>query len=294
MIMYYFRGDVPNFGDELNTTLMPKVFPNLFGSDGALFLGIGSILYDSHPKNQIKVVFGSGYGGYTPPPLVDETWKIYCVRGPRTAAICGLSSDFVAGDAAILINRHRPRRQGHASGFSFMPHWLSLERGAWQAACDIAGVRFIDPAAPVEAVLEAIESSEAVITEAMHGAIVSDALRVPWIPVLPIDKIHRMKWFDWAEALDMQLEHKRLVPSSTREALFAVRGKGAGYGLKNARGLAKAGIAALDQGFVHLAAARLKALTRAAPMQSSDAALDRAVSRLEESAARIRADYPAG
>jgi len=292
--MYYFRGYIPNFGDELNATLMPKVFPDLFEGGEDLFLGIGSVIFDNHPVDRNKVVFGSGYGGYTALPVFNETWKIYCVRGPRTAALCGLSPDFVAGDAAILIKKFRPPKLEPAKGFSFMPHWLSVGKGHWQAACDIAGVKFIDPSAPVEEVLQAIESSEAVITEAMHGAIVSDALRVPWIPVLPIQKIHRMKWFDWAEALDLSLEHNRIFPSSTREAFVALRGAGEGHFIQNAHGVAKAGLKVLDWGFVHLAAARLKALTRATPMQSSDAALDRAIERLEESAARIRADYPFG
>ncbi len=47
MKIYTYRGEMPNFGDELNNWLLPKVFPNLFDDDDSrLFLGIGSILFD--------------------------------------------------------------------------------------------------------------------------------------------------------------------------------------------------------------------------------------------------------
>ena len=63
MKMFAFRGKVSNFGDELNHWLWPKLLPaNFFDDDdGKLFLGIGSILYDSHPAKSQKIVFGAGY-----------------------------------------------------------------------------------------------------------------------------------------------------------------------------------------------------------------------------------------
>src|SRR5579872_2817979 len=184
MQLYVWRGETTNFGDELNNWLMPKIFPGLFDDDDAtLFLGIGSVIFDFHPRHSQKIVFGSGYAGYTPLPEFDETWRFYCVRGPRTARACNLSPDLVAGDTAILVNRHCIQPERPPSGFSFMPHYDSVDRGNWAMACELAGVSYIDPRAPVEQVLAAIQSSAVVVTEAMHGAIVADALRVPWIPV---------------------------------------------------------------------------------------------------------------
>lgn len=293
MKLYFFRGEAPNFGDELNSWLMPKVFPGMFDDDAShLFLGIGSILFDDHPENCQKVVFGSGYGGYTKLPVFDARWKIYCVRGPRTAQACGLTADHVAADTAILVARHRAKSSLPKRGVAFMPHWESADRGNWALACALAGLRYIDPRDTVEEVMRDIEASSVVMTEAMHGAVVADALRVPWIPVLPFHRSHRMKWFDWAEALDVTLTHHEILPSSTREARSS-QSQAHALRLKNPRGLLKLGVTTLDWMFVRSAAARLAKVAKQPPLLSSDAALERALERLEVAAHRIRTDYPA-
>ena len=83
MKMYYFKSEIAtNFGDELNVWLWPKLLPSAFdGDDQSLFLGIGSILFDHFPSHQKKVVFGAGYGGYSPKPIIDGSWQFYFVRG---------------------------------------------------------------------------------------------------------------------------------------------------------------------------------------------------------------------
>ena len=291
MKIYTFRGEMPNFGDELNNWLLPKVFPNLFDDDDSrLFLGIGSILYDHHPPRSEKIVFGSGYGAYTPIPNFDDTWKVYCVRGPRTADACRLGREKVAGDAAILINSFRSPPRKKSIRRSFIPHWQSVDRGHWELACQRAGVHFIDPRHPVEDVLAAIETSAVVIAEAMHGAIVADALRIPWVPVLPFHSSHWMKWHDWAEALDMTLLHHRIWPSSTLEAWISRSWRG-GRRLKNPRGPLKAGVRTLDWAFVRLAALGLSRAAESEPMLSSERALARAINRLETNADQIMRDY---
>ncbi len=176
-----------------------------------------------------------------------------------------------------------------------MPHWQSVERGRWAAACALAGIRFIDPTWDVETILDAVEASEMLIAEAMHGAIVADALRVPWLPVLPVRRAERMKWWDWAEALDLKLKPETAWPSSLAEALMAARGgRGDGRRLTRARGALGAGVRTVDWGFTRLAAVRLAQLAKAAPMQSSDSAIGRAVERLESHAADIRRAYASG
>ena len=88
MKLIYFKGHVPNFGDELNTYMWDKLLPAGFLDDrpDELFLGIGSIIFDTYPKQARKYVMGSGYAGYTSPPdLIDGSWDVIFVRGPRTA-----------------------------------------------------------------------------------------------------------------------------------------------------------------------------------------------------------------
>lgn len=62
---------------------------------------------------------------------------------------------------------------------SFMPHYESAMYGSWDKACELAGIHYIDPRWSVEKVLTEISASHKVVSEAMHGCIISDALRVP-------------------------------------------------------------------------------------------------------------------
>ena len=290
MKLYFYRGKQENFGDELNLWLMPKVFPNFFDEDPSnLFLAIGSIILDSHPKDVMKIVFGSGYAGYSALPEFDEKWKFYCVRGAMTAEACGLPRDMVAGDTAILINRHlKLDRHEKIYKFSFMPHWQSVDVGHWQRVCRWSGIHFIDPRDNCDKVLEELQKSEVLLTEAMHGAIVADALRVPWIPVLPSVPMHRQKWLDWASALDLKFDPVVLGPSSTWEAEVSAP-------LQNGLGkLARAGVPGRHMANLILnkrAVAALKAATGREPYLSSDVSLDRALQKLESAADRIKHDF---
>lgn len=291
MKLYFYRARAPNFGDELNTWLMPKVFPDFFDEDErTLFLGIGSVISNLHEMSSNKIVFGSGYAGYTRLPVFDEKWKFYCVRGPRTAKVCGLGNEKVAGDSALMIRNYRSTAQQKTIACSFIPHWESLERGHWEAACRVADIHFLDPRLPVEMVLSEIESSQVVITEAMHGAIVADALRVPWIPMLPIRASHRWKWFDWAESLDLNLRPHFLFPSSTRE-VWTLLSQREGSRLNNLGPPFNQIIGFLDKGLARAAAIGLRRAAALEPMLSSDSALARALEKLYSNAERIKADF---
>lgn len=207
MKISYWRGRPPNFGDELNAWLWPLLLPKFFDDDASrLFVGIGSILFDDYPPDATKLVFGAGYGGYTAAPRIDKTWQICFVRGPRTAATIGIDPRLGIGDPAILVRAvpwalPEPDER-HAVGF--MPHWESALYGAWDTVAADAGMRLIDPRWPVDRVLAAIRGCDLLVSEAMHGAIVADALRVPWVPFLPLPS-HRSKWYDWAESQGLTL-----------------------------------------------------------------------------------------
>jgi succinoglycan biosynthesis protein ExoV len=219
--LYFYRGIKPNFGDELNTWMWPKLIDGVWdNTDNTIFLGVGSIIYNTFPAEKKKIVFGAGYGGYTPLPVIDGNWKFYFVRGKLTAQALGLDEKLGIGDAAILLRSCVSRNVSKRHKVSFMPHWKSTFEGNWQLACKLASINYIDPCAPVDVVLEQILASELVITEAMHGAIVSDALRVPWIPIQPLSSIHSMKWFDWASALDVDLRPSQIKSSTLLELLI--------------------------------------------------------------------------
>jgi succinoglycan biosynthesis protein ExoV len=93
-----------------------------------------------------------------------------------------------------------------------MPHWYSAENGDWRTVCAQAGMHYIDPLGGVEQVLSEIQATRLLITEALHGAIVADALRVPWVPVVAYKHILALKWLDWCESLGLDYRPYHLRP----------------------------------------------------------------------------------
>jgi hypothetical protein len=283
---------VPNFGDELNHWLWPKLLPGVFDDDETeLFLGIGSILFHDYPPLAKKIVFGSGYGGYTPPPRIDETWEVYFVRGPRTAHVLGLDPQLAVGDAAILLRlipEALPAAEPRRLGTAYMPHWDSAVSEQWESLANRAGLGFIDPRWPVERVLAAIRSCDLLVTEAMHGAIVADALRIPWVPVLP-HPVHRFKWYDFAEALGVEMEFARSGQLSWVDAVALglvrhpqIERRIRYYG----RQVRHFGSAAYRWNAVRA----LRAAARMRPYLSEDRAIERSTQRMEEELGRLRAN----
>lgn len=203
MKLCYYRDAHGNFGDDLNPWLWDRLLPDAFdGRDDVLFLGIGTILNGDIPAGPTKLVFGSGTG-YRSLPAVDHRWKFYCVRGPRTAERLALPPETAVTDAAALIATIMPPRL-QRSGVGFMPHHASASLFNWKPLCRRLGLVYLDPALPVDNTLSAMASLECVIADAMHGAIVADALRVPWIPVSLYAHTNEFKWLDWCDSLGME------------------------------------------------------------------------------------------
>ncbi|BCB26586.1 hypothetical protein SKTS_14720 [Sulfurimicrobium lacus] len=221
MKLYYYKAPGGNFGDDLNPWLWNRLIPELLDEDDStLFVGIGTLLNHRVPVAPRKLVFGSGAGyGETLKP--DSRWKFYCVRGPLTAEVLGLDRKLAITDAAALIAQevHAPESR---SIVSFMPHHDSMSRADWRAISEAAGLHYIDPTSPVEETLQAINRSKFVVAEAMHGAIVADALRVPWIPIKCYSHVLDFKWQDWCSSLGMTYK-----PFVLPEIWDAERGLGA-------------------------------------------------------------------
>lgn len=279
MKLYCWRGASRNFGDELNTLLWPRLLPGFFDDDaGELFLGIGSVLDDRHPKSVRKLVAGAGFGGYEALPIMDASWVIHWVRGPRTARLIGLPVQCGLGDPAMLLpvlDWKSTQRQA----VGFMPHFESLSRGAWVEAAAGAGVELIDPRGDPAAIIASISHCRVLLTEAMHGAIVADTLRVPWVALRPLMPVHRGKWQDWAESLEMRLRFQALAPSSLPEQLQLSPEAASRHRL-----LART----WRRRFVARAAAALVRASAAEPQLSAAAALDRCQSRMLEALDRLR------
>jgi succinoglycan biosynthesis protein ExoV len=212
MKLYYYQNTTGNnFGDDLNPWLWSRLLGELLDDDEReLLVGIGTILDRRIPLEPRKVVFGSGIG-YGRMPRLDETWRIYCVRGPLTATALGLPDNLAITDPALLVRDFISSLPGKMHQASMMPHHktptgISLSGTSLKAASDAIGINYIDPRDDIEDIISAIRDSEMLIAEAMHGAIVADALRVPWIPIQLSSQISNFKWWDWCRSLEMDYE----------------------------------------------------------------------------------------
>jgi succinoglycan biosynthesis protein ExoV len=285
--LYHWRGAARNFGDELNTLLWPRLLPGFFDDDPAeRFLGIGSVLDARHDAGAVKLVAGTGYGGYRAPPTLDTNWIIHWVRGPLTARQLGLPEACGLGDPAMLL----PGPCAGGLSIGFMPHFESLERGAWVEAAHAAGITLIDPRGDPSAILASIGACRVMLSEAMHGVIVADAMRVPWIALRPLVSIHRAKWQDWAGALGLRLRFQLLAASSLAERLHASP-LAAPRRCRHLLDLAHPTLhAAARRRFIEQAARSLTAAAASAPQLSTATALDRCRTRMLDRLDALRRD----
>lgn len=287
MQLYHWSGAARNFGDELNTLLWPRLLPGFFDDDPAeRFLGIGSVLDARHDAGAVKLVAGTGYGGYRAPPTLDTNWIIHWVRGPLTARQLGLPEACGLGDPAMLL----PGPCAGGLSIGFMPHFESLERGAWVEAAHAAGITLIDPRGDPSAILASIGACRVMLSEAMHGVIVADAMRVPWIALRPLVSIHRAKWQDWAGALGLRLRFQLLAASSLAERLHASP-LAAPRRCRHLLDLAHPTLhAAARRRFIEQAARSLTAAAASAPQLSTATALDRCRTRMLDRLDALRRD----
>ncbi|PKD19669.1 hypothetical protein APR41_15760 [Salegentibacter salinarum] len=210
MKLIYFQ-KVPNFGDALNPLILNRFFPGFFDANkDEIFLGIGSILHLEFPPETRKIVFSTGYAYYGDLPKIDKSYEISCVRGPLTAKVLGLDSKLGITDGAALLREMYFPNEIKIFDYSFMPHHASIHFNDWKRICKEAGYNYIDPAGDIQVILKQISQSKVVIAEAMHGAIVADTLRVPWIPVKLYPTINEFKWRDWTESLALEYRPNNL------------------------------------------------------------------------------------
>ncbi|WP_218934755.1 polysaccharide pyruvyl transferase family protein [Rosistilla ulvae] len=199
-LFYYCNKKFPNFGDEINSFLWPQLFGDVFDErDEDLFIGIGTILDQRIPALDKKIVFGAGVRSIACLPAIDETWDIRFVRGERSAAALGNCESICDGAYCLRLLPWPVLKKRHK--VSFVP-WF-LNRGLeWKLACRKAGFHYIDPCRSVCDIIDEIRSSECIIAEAMHGAIVADCFRVPWIRIkslqhqIEAEGVTEWKWAD--------------------------------------------------------------------------------------------------
>lgn len=287
-----------NFGDELNAWLWEKLIPEgVFDeNEETAFIGIGTLLnniiYDRVPNARKIVVFGTGVGYNEGIPKIDDSWTIYCVRGPLSAEKLGLAPEMAVTDSAALVRRVFQPTGQKVHRFAYMPHFTQSKQAdkTWRYICKQNGFGYIDGRWPVEQVLSAITETEVLLTEAMHGAIIADALRVPWIPIYTTPRILNFKWQDWCASVGMEYKPHMLME---------MRDLAPEYGIRRIRGI-RGSRSAIRASLTHWlnkkrVAAQLGEIAQTArPMLSSDEKIEQVTVELEERLEKFKNDVAAG
>nr|WP_228024678.1 polysaccharide pyruvyl transferase family protein [cf. Phormidesmis sp. LEGE 11477] len=189
-----------------------------------------------------------------------------------------------------------------------MPHFRHGSPHLFQAVCERAGIHYIDPTGEIEAVVADISQTKVLISEAMHGAIVADTLRVPWIPVRTSPRILPFKWRDWCASMHLPYRYQVIKGAnslSRADFQYSIRPYLQG----------QSSVAALFDGFrmnsfssvfensvrsgklkgmkerkLDSLSAQLISITQQTPFLSCDRHLESQVVRLEECLAKLKRD----
>jgi len=203
MLTHYLSWHVKNFGDRLNDYIFQGLTPLLFrlpvmkNLPNGTALGLGTIL--NHKVLTKCTVLGTGTNGEDVPNInLDYSF----VRGRLTAEKVKLSKKYAVGDTAFGVKGYfESLADTPLYPIGIIPHYRNLSM--------INDERVIDVTLPCAEFIRRVSQCKIILTEAMHGAILADCLRIPWAPV-SIDKknypVPHFKWNDFASVLDMELE----------------------------------------------------------------------------------------
>lgn len=209
MNLFYCQIDGGNFGDDMNSWFWDSLIPNWRElRPGHTLFGIGSILGRTflEPFDSVLVLgSGSGYGPL--PDNLNTKIEYGWVRGPLTAKNLGLPADRAITDPACMVPTFPEFRAIKKTGGSlFIPHCGTERLGLdWERVADAAGMKHLSPAQDSRIVIERIAAADMVVTESLHGAIIADAFRVPWLPIAISPTFSSYKWTDWARSMEVEL-----------------------------------------------------------------------------------------
>lgn len=221
MQLHYHKAPGRNFGDDLNEWIWDALTPHLAdrGRQDDVLVGLGSILHGNRLrpyKSQIAVM-GPGYNrGETLDADTYRRCRFYAVRGPLTKAKFALDDSVAMLDPGSLVpDLQAPAKKSHQRAL-FIPHRANLLEQSYRFPLnDIATqarLELVSPALDSRIVLERISGASLVVTESLHGAIVADAYRVPWVAVKFGPLFTPYKWQDWGSSLGVDMNFIDLMP----------------------------------------------------------------------------------
>lgn len=243
MKLIYYKSDIGNFGDDLNNWLWVKLFGKSFFDDSkeVCFVGIGSILsedsYLMQEVNAFKVkhIFGSGVRSINTNLKLDSSYKVAFYRGPFSALkMDGKASNYISDGAygIVFTDLYKKllleNKKTHSIGF--IPYFRSEGKVDWKKMCTSNGWNYISPTQNnIEDTLKQIAESKYIITEAMHGAILADAFRIPWKRVRyhahinETEAVSEFKWNDWLSSVGIKKSYYKTLVYQPRYSLLKKR-----------------------------------------------------------------------
>lgn len=196
MLLKYCQIAGGNFGDDLNTLIWPRLFPDLAQLAGrVLFYGVGTLLDGRHDRAVKKVVLGTGVGE-AHAALKDPNWDFRWVRGPHSAREFNLSQEFALGDSSLLWPELDRKAEG-CGPIGLVPHYATWNSYDWASVAANAGMRAIDPRQSPSTVIAQMRSCSRILSESLHGAICADTMSIPWAPCILAHRFNDFKWKDW-------------------------------------------------------------------------------------------------
>lgn len=182
---------VGNFGDLIGPLVVDAILERdglaagtrrAGRDDDRRLLAVGSIV---HLAREGDVVWGSGVNGKI--PAADhafESLDVRAVRGPLTREWLsrhkGIDAPEVYGDPALALPLVRPdlfeRPVGARRALTIVPNLNDVARLASHPAV-------VDPRRPVDAMVDIIRASDAVVASSLHAIVIAELAGIPVVPL---------------------------------------------------------------------------------------------------------------
>lgn len=242
---YGFR----NWGDQLNTTLLPllsgkkPVIVKFSNSNKSIYpfanrinkwingriddnfleryAAVGSILQWIDIPN--VVVWGSGFI-YENSRLLKEPKSILAVRGPLSADKIsdqyGITTK-IFGDPAVLYSLYYKPNIPKKYKLGIIPHYVDYKRIKLNFS-NMPNVKIIDIMSGINSVIDDILSCETIASSSLHGLIISEAYNIPttWIEWIA-PSVDYFKYYDYYSSINCDKEMVSLQKSTSIDDIVA-------------------------------------------------------------------------
>lgn len=211
-----------NFGDDINFSFLTEItgkihkkYNNEFKTN---YLMIGSIFIDKY-INDFTEVWGSGMLRHK--ILYKKPNKVYAVRGPKTRDIClqsNIDCPEIYGDPALLIPYYYYPYIMKKYKLGIIPHHSHINSDILNKFKDNENIKIINFTKynDWKDIIKEIIECEFIVSESLHGLIISETYRIPNIWISLGNNIgQNLKYEDFFLSINKPLYDSYLVTSET-------------------------------------------------------------------------------